>query len=133
MYFDEINIAAVLVVAVINIALGMLWYSPFVLGKLWMDAMGWKEEECHPSVKDYLGAIVVALVTTWVLALFVSTLSDTVWDGLKVGFLIWLGFIATSHFSGVLWAKKPLKAYLIDAGFYLVYLLIGGGILAAWQ
>jgi len=41
----SINLLPVIVAAVINMALGMLWYSPFVLGRLWIKSMGKTPEE----------------------------------------------------------------------------------------
>lgn len=136
MYFDDVNWIAIISVAILNIILGALWYSPQVFGKIWMNSLGIKEGECqaHCSVNHYLGAFAIALVTAWVLALFINWIGAiTAIEGAKVGFFVWLGFIATTHFSGVLWVKKPLKTYLIDAGFYLVNFVLAGAILAAWQ
>ena len=133
MYFDDLNWAAILVIAVLNIILGMLWYSPQVFGKTWMELMRFDESECEASYQHIIGGFCVALITATVLAIFVNFAEAfTMGEGMTVGFLAWLGFVATTHFSGVIWAKKPLKAYLIDSGYYLVYLLIAGAILGAW-
>jgi hypothetical protein len=134
MSLGEVSYVAIIVVTIINIILGMIWYSPQVLGKAWQDAMHMSDSDAQYSVKSILGAFVVALITAWVMAIFIDWLhATTVAAGVITGFFVWLGFVATTHFSGVLWARKPLKAYFIDAGFYLVNFIIMGGILGAWQ
>lgn len=134
MYFDDVNWAAVVVIAILNIVLGMLWYSPQVLGKAWLEFMHFQESDCKCTVWHMVGGFISALITAWVLALFIDLAAAvTLQEGLKVGFFAWLGFVATTHFSGVLWAKKPWQAYLIDSGFYLVFFLIAGGILGVWH
>lgn len=128
-----VNPFAIIVVVILNILLGMLWYSPKVLGKVWADTLRIRYDKIKPSVFHYVAAIIVSLITATVMSIFISWLDlVTIGEGLVFGFLVWLGFVATSHFSGVIWAQKPFKAYLIDVSFLLVNLLIMGAILSVW-
>jgi hypothetical protein len=54
-------------------------------------------------------------------------------EGLLVAFLIWLGFIVTTQYSAVIWAKKPLNVFLCDIGCELLSLLAMGAILSLWR
>lgn len=112
---------AVVIAAVVNIVLGALWYNPNFLGKAWAFTHGFREDSIKGSVKSYAGAFLVAFVIAYVMGLILHKLQiDSVAGAMTYAFWLWLGFIVTTHFSGVLWAKKPFQAYLIDVGFYLV-------------
>lgn len=129
-----LDMSAVVIVAILNIVLGMIWYSPNFLGKIWARSQGLDNETLRPGPLQYVSAIFVALLMA---AIFYTLLywlnAFTAYEGLKLGFYIWLGFLFTSHVSGVIWAKKPLVAFLIDTAFDLVNLLMMGAILASWQ
>jgi len=50
--------------------------------------------------------------------------------GMKVGFAIWLGFVATVQLTDFLFSRKPLKLFLINTGYQLVCYLVMGAIMA---
>jgi len=112
---------AVIAAAAVNIIIAMLWYHPNFFGRAWVFSHGFREDSLKAGIKEYLGATIVALVIAYVLGMMLKELPiHSIASAVTFTFWVWLGFIATTHFSGVLWAKKPLKAYLIDMGFYLV-------------
>ena len=130
----QINYLAVLVTAVVNILLGMLWYSPILFGNIWMKAIGKTKEELGGAVVGYVFTIITALITAVVLALFIGyAQADTILKGIQTGFWIWLGFVATTTLAGVLWEGQPLKVYLIYNGLQLVTFIVMGSILAVWR
>lgn len=132
--FPAINYLAVLVSAALCMAIGMLWYSPALFGNKWLELTGNKEPDMKDAPKIYIGAILNALIVSTVLAVFIYWIGAvTPRDGALVGFLAWLGFIATSHFSGVLWEKKPLNLFFLHAANMLVTLVIIGALLAWWR
>jgi hypothetical protein len=53
--------------------------------------------------------------------------------GVKLGALIGLGFAAPITLTANVFSDKSLAAYLIDAGYQVVYLIVMGAILAAWH
>lgn len=127
-------IIPVLTVTVLNIVLGMLWYSPLLFGNLWAKAYKFEAKNLKPTPWHYAGSILVSLVTASVLALLIKQFHIITWDkGLLLAIYLWLGFIVTTHFSGVIWAGKPLRVYFIDVAYQFVSLVMMGTILAAWQ
>jgi hypothetical protein len=48
-----------------------------------------------------------------------------------VGFLAWIGFVATTQISEVIWGEAPFKLFLLETGCKLLILLAMGGILGA--
>ncbi|MBI5644836.1 DUF1761 domain-containing protein [Candidatus Kaiserbacteria bacterium] len=139
-----INYLAVIVAAIANMVLGFLWYGP-LFGKTWSHLMGWGEmtpdKMAAMQKKARLGyavSFVGALVMAFVLAhalVFASTYLkvEGVHAGLAAGFWNWLGFVAPVTVGAVLWDGKPWKLWFINAGYYLVTLLIMGEILALWK
>lgn len=121
-----VNIITVILSAILVKFAGVLWYNPKLFGSSWAEAQGYDVSKLKVlrSFRDILplmGGIVNNLITAFVLGKMFLYFNLTSAEGMICFvFWIWLGFIATSHFSGVLWAKKPFKAYLIDIGFFLV-------------
>src|ERR1700691_361610 len=104
----NVNIWPVIICTIINVILGMIWYSPKVLGTLWAKEHGFELSQLKPSIWHYMGGIIVAFILSFVLDMMIHTFGIVkVGSGIAFGFFIWLGFIATTHFSGVIWAKKP--------------------------
>ncbi len=51
-------------------------------------------------------------------------------EGALAGVITWLGFVATTRASAVLFEKRPLGLYWINAGYDLISLALMGTILA---
>ncbi|RPI15910.1 MAG: DUF1761 domain-containing protein [Ignavibacteriae bacterium] len=132
----SINLLAVLLAAIINMVLGMLWYSPFMFGKLWMTSIGKTDEELKNNSPGplYMINTIASLVMAYVLAHFVNYLQATnVVQGAQVGFWIWIGFIVTALIPVYLFEMRPKRLYFIYIGYQLVSLVIMGIILAIWK
>jgi Protein of unknown function (DUF1761) len=129
-----IDLLPVLVAAIVFYAIGALWYSPQLFGKKWMELTRTTPEECKCDWKTYLGAFVVALVFSFIFAHFIHALhATTALEGAKIGFVAWLGFNATLHFSAVIWERVSIPLYLIHVGNSLLGFIAVGAILAAWS
>lgn len=131
----DINIWAVLVAAVINMAVGAYWYSPGGMGKEWMKLTGHKMEGGRDDVNwMYLLSFIGAIIQAWILAHFVQYAgATTVWEGIKTGFWLWLGFVAITSAMNMMFEARPWRLWKINAGYYLVVLVITGALLAAWR
>ncbi len=111
----ELSIA---IVTVINICLGMFWYSPLFLGKVWARAHQFDLRKLKAGVWHYVGSILVSLVQATILAFIIHQFDIATWkSGMLFGVCLWLGLVLPSHFSGVIWAKKPILVYLIDTTY----------------
>lgn len=133
---EQMNYLAIVVVAVLNNILGAIWYCKCVFGGSWAKAckIDMPKKKSKSCMKHMIGGFVMSLIMAGAVSCLVVKLDLTmVSEGLKLGFLLWLGFIATSQMCGVIWCKKPLKVYFIDAGFYLLSLFVYGAILSVWR
>ena len=132
-----INFWAVLVAAVGSMVVGSVWYGP-LFGKQWMKLSGLTEKDLEAGKKDmpktYGLMYVSSLVMACVLGVFLSNLGITdMAGGAMVGFWAWLGFVATVMFGTVLFEKKSMNLYFLNAAYQLVTLVVMGAILGAWR
>ena len=59
--------------------------------------------------------------------------SDNGYRSIELGGSRGLAFVATSYGINYLFASKPLRLYLIDAGYVAALMTIMGAILGAWR
>lgn len=132
----SINYLALIVAAIANMAIGMLWYGP-LFGKQWMAMTGLTKE----SMKDMplkpwqamIGGLITSLVIAYVLLFFTLTWVTSLSEALMSAFWIWLGFVATTQLSGFLWEGKSFKLFLLNTGYSLVAYGVMAAILFLWQ
>jgi hypothetical protein len=136
----SINLIPVIIAGVINMVLGALWYSPYVLGKLWMRSMGKTEEEMKQGSSGssmgflYVVNTIASLLFAYVLAHIIKFASITSFaGGVKVGFWVWLGFVVTTVIPGYLYEGRPKMLYFIFISYQLISIAAMGGILAVWH
>ncbi|MEC7840530.1 MAG: DUF1761 domain-containing protein [Chlamydiota bacterium] len=119
----QTNYLAVFIAAIVNMVIGATWYGPKFLGDKWLEVHAFDRENLKAGPLSYLGAFIIGLIIATVFGAFLSFFKVTsIIGAMCFAFFIWLGFIATTQFSGVIWAKKPVGAYCIDVGFFLVSL-----------
>lgn len=133
-----VNWVAVLLAAILQMVLGFLWYSPMLFGNAWMKLAGMKpsDMEKHKSAmpKSAVLGLLAAAVMSFVLAQVLGFMQvKALMDGFLAGFWMWLGFVATVMSGMVLWEAKPVKLYLLNAGYYLVALLVSSAVLVLWK
>ena len=123
---------AVFIGAVIQMALGMFWYSPVGFGKPWMREMNIKMDNKSKKGmgKYYLAAFVGSILTAFVLSrVIVLTGARSAGAGAATGILLWLGFVVPIMLGSVLWERKSVKLYIINVGYYLVSMTIIGAVI----
>ncbi len=135
----NINLIPIIIAGVVNMVLGALWYSPLVMGKLWMRSMGKTEEEIKQGFSSasmgmtYVVNTIASLVIAYVLAHIIKFASiNTFQQGAMVGFWVWLGFVVTTVIPGYMYESRPKMLYFIFIIYQLISIVIMGGILAMW-
>jgi hypothetical protein len=118
MHGFDVNWLAVLVAAVARFAIGGVWFAPFGFGPAW-----------GRLAVDFVAGLVLA----WVLANLLQFLGVNRWmAGARVSFFLWLGFIAMPFLSATVFEGRPLRLFAIVAGFWLVCVVVMGGIIGGW-
>lgn len=134
----DVSLTAVLFAAVVSFIIGWLWHSPLLFGNLWLKLSGMTKAKINAVKKksmagSFIGSFLFTLVSMYVLAQFVSYASTgTFWEGIVLGFWVWLGFLVPLTLNTVFWEGKSFKLWLISAGHNLVCTAIGAGILSVW-
>lgn len=129
------NILAVIVAALLPMIVGSLWYGP-IFGKRWMELMELTEEEIKANfnpAKSYGGSLVMALVTSYILAILMQGMGlEGLMGGLHIALLCWLGFVVTHGFQSVAFENKKPAVYVMGMGYNLVTLALMGALLGIW-
>ena len=134
----SLNYLAIIAGIIINQALGAAWYG--ALGKPWMAEVGLTQEDMEAMKGTarmwypYVVAIVSALIFTLGLAVVMQGMgAEDFVDGLILGVLAAVGFIATSYATTYSFESRSLKLFLINSGYPLISYAIIGVLLAVWQ
>jgi len=128
----QIDLFSLVIAAILNMVIGFFWYSKWLFGKVWMKLNHITESNMKGKNKAFLYAAIVSLVIAYFLSFFEAYLGvATVTDGMFVGFCIWLGFVATTQISCVIWCKTPFKLFAIDSGCKLLSFLVMSGVIGA--
>ena len=141
MEFMGVNLLAMFLAALSTMVVGFIWYSPMLFARPWTIAMGYdpddkaKMDEMRKGAGPLYGiALVVSLVSAFMLGKVILGITvDSALYGMKLGFGVWLGFVATVQLTDTLFGKRPFKLFLINTGYQLVCYLAMGAIIGAWQ
>lgn len=132
-----VNYLAVVVAAIVAMIIGFVWYSPPLFGKRYFAYLGitvTQNAPGNPGAGVLALAFVASLVNAWVLALFALNLGGrSVTDGVLLGVLAWLGFMATITAAQVLFEKRPWGYWLLNNGHNVIVQAILGAIVTVWR
>ena len=124
----QMNWLAVVGAALAGFLIGGVWYGP-LFSKAWQRESGLSDETLkNGNMAQIFGTtFVLNLIASFILGHVLATYQH---PGLHVsamiGFGIGLGFVATSIGVNYLFARKSLKLFLIDGGYWtLVYTVMG--------
>jgi len=130
-----VNYLAVVVAAVVALVIGFIWYSPRVFGNRWMAYLGTTQAQLgNPGPTGIAVGVVASLLNAWVLAVLSLNLGGkTLTDGVLLGVLAWLGFMATITAAQISFEKKPWGLWVLNNVHNLLVQVIMGAIVTAWR
>ena len=127
----QVNFLAVILATVASYVIASLWYG-LIFAKLWKKLTGIKDMK--PSPVNILLVLIGSFIMSFVLYhsiafgnAFLKTGGFS--GGMMGGFWGWLGYIAPVTLCTKLYEKKPWNLWLLDNGFWLLALLVMGGII----
>lgn len=130
----QINIWAVLVCSVVNLGLGALWYSPLLFAGPWSKLAGTKMDQGGSALPLYLGSYFAGLVLAAILAVVISIAGvQTVWEGLILAAVVWIGFTAAPAFANTIFEGRPFALWGINVAYPAVSALLQSVILVLWR
>jgi hypothetical protein len=120
----------VIVAALLNMLIGFVWYSSWLFGSLWLKLNKCQAGETGKAPLFYM--LITSVVTAYFIGVFQSYVGvTTVADGMFVGFCLWLGFVATTQISSVIWGRTPIQLFFLDTGYKLLSFVVMGGVIGA--
>jgi hypothetical protein len=138
MTFAGISLLAVVIAAVVAWLASAAWYMS--LGKIYMTALGKTPQQVEADRKKpgaflpFIYAFVANLVIAWMLAGVLGHLGPgqvTFRNGVISGAFLWFGFILTTMVVNFSFSGRDKRLLLIDAGNWLIVLLVIGAVVGA--
>ncbi len=121
-----VNYLAVVVAAVVALVIGFIWYSPRVFGTRWMTYLGTTQAQLgNPGPTGLLVGVVASLLN--------ALGGKSVTDGVLLGVLAWLGFMATITAAQISFEKKSWGLWVLNNAHNLLVQVIMAAIVATWR
>lgn len=132
----DINLVAIIAATVVTMAIATVWYSPSVFGKQWMKDVGVTDEDVEAQKqgmwKRFLAASVAQFIVLYILSYFL-VIADAYDSTSAIVAAVWMTIlVAAVSVSAVIWEKKTLSYFFINAGYTAVTLVGGGAIIFYW-
>ena len=128
---------ALVVAMIVSFLFEAGWFSAFL--KPWLNGIGrsmdWMTSQPGVSVPiQFAVALLCSFVTAAILSVSIQASGEqTLFRGIKVGAVLWFGFIATTFAKDYIFEVRPLSLYAINAGYCLIDFVLMGAIVGAWK
>lgn len=134
----EVNYGLIVLATIVQFAIGAIWYT-LIFGKLWGKMHNFdtlppetQKEMAAKMGPFYIGQFVTTLLTSFVLALLISYMSDK--SPYMLAILFWLGFIIPTQYADVIFGGTEGKwiapKLAVLAGASLMCVLAAAAILS---
>jgi hypothetical protein len=137
MDLSNINYLAVIVAAIAAFALGALWYSPILFGKIWQKEIGFTDKDLQKGNMAITmgGSFAMMILMSFGVAVILNNYPDAVdWlAGLYAGLFTGVLFVAASIAINMFYENKTFTLFLVNAGYQVVFLVLIGLILGLWR
>jgi hypothetical protein len=131
------NYLAILVAAIACFLFEAAWYTYFL--QTWLNGIGrsmqWLESPGanNPALQYGTAIVSAAVIATAISCVTQLTGAQTAVRGIKVGVLLWFGFILTTLSTEYVFEVRPLSLLGINGGFWLFGMALMGAIVGAWK
>lgn len=133
----EVHILSIIFAVIVNIVVGMLWFSPIMFGKYWQKLVNKTDADLQMKPLDMILSIIIALLMATGLnsvlqfSLIVSQLNEIVNIFATAG-MITATFIIPPLMNGVIWEGRSYKLLAINVSHLFVTLVLMGAVLSIW-
>ena len=130
----EVNWLAVALSALSSLVLGGIWYSPALFAKAWQSAAGLSDEQLKSGnmALTFGLTFVLSFIAAAVFAMFLGT-EMSVGAATAAGFSAGLCWVAAAFGINYLFERRPLKLWLINAGYHTLQFTLFGLIIGWLQ
>lgn len=135
----EINWLGVLLAAVANMVVGMVWYARPVFGERWKGLVKLDESRAKKEAPVAIaGAFVLAIMTAYILA-HVTYISGVFFNvsymesAFNTAFWLWLGISATTILTHGLFEQRRKKLMIMTVAHQLVTYMVMAAVLGLFK
>lgn len=129
----EVNFILVILATVVSFSIGALWYSPILFSKPWQKDVGLEGKDIKGSEMGF--GMLASAILIFIMVVGLSLLNQMAGgtpeliDGFGRGLMVGIFFVATSYGINIAYQLKPVRLWLIDAGYQVLFLAVSGAIL----
>jgi hypothetical protein len=134
----EIDIVRVSAATILGLLIGMIYYSPFVLGKVWA-----RQVKAYANLTDADLKPRLAMVIKWLLMIFINAMIfeffqsalhvESITGNIILAVIIWFGFAFTFSSWPVIFARQSRVLWLINNGAFLLMQICFGVLYSMWE
>lgn len=130
------NYLAIVVAAVASFLFETAWYSFFL--KAWLAGIGRTMESLEATGVNLTLQFATALLMAAIVAAAISCVTQltgeqTALRGVRIGLLMWLGFVVTTMATEYVFEVRTYSIFAINSGFWLISMMLMGAIVGAWK
>ncbi|WP_417624399.1 DUF1761 domain-containing protein [Paremcibacter congregatus] len=133
MAFEDINLTAVFVAAVLKFILGVLWFSPVVFGSMWLSEVGQEKDQLIAARGPLMLSGLLGLVSAFTLAVLITLADLGGVQSLAVGCLIGLGIMTTQLGALHGFEGRSFRLLAIYGGQYIIEFSAMAAIIGFWR
>ena len=130
----EVSWLAVALSALSSLVLGGIWYSPALFAKAWQSAVGLSDEQLKSGnmALTFGLTFVLSFIAAAVFAMFLGT-EMSVGAATAAGFSAGICWVGAAFGINYLFERRPLKLWLINAGYHTLQFTLFGLIIGWLQ
>jgi hypothetical protein len=130
------NYLAIVAAGIASFALEAIWYSVFL--KVWEAGIEHTQAWLEANSPNFGIQLAVALASAILMAIGLDCIiqltgPQSAAHGMKVGALLWLGFILTVFCTEYIFEVRPMSLFGVNAGFWLISIVVMGAIVGGWK
>jgi len=133
--FEVVHEFAVLGTACFMMALATVWYSPMFFGKIWMKETGLTDEKVEKAQPEMMKHAALTFISYSIMLTLLSQLiayaPDVGLEPLRAAGLLSV-FIVAGAVPVTLFEGRTIRYFSIQIGFYVLFIMLGTGILQYW-
>jgi hypothetical protein len=130
----DVRPIGVLMAAVATMVIGMLWYSPLLFAKPWVELNGYTPDKLAALKAGAGRAYGISFLAYLVLAVGIGAVvhGGAVTAGALRAVHLWAFIVMPVSLTALVFSEKRFGAWLIDALYQFVYFASMGAILSRW-
>jgi hypothetical protein len=130
------NPIALLLATLLYFVLGAFWFTAF--RQAWLDGIGRTMQQLAATGRSPFFIYAIALVGTFILALFLSwiiqtTGHQTTKGGIFIAVVTWIGVVLPTWSTEYAFEARGLRILVINTGYILTGMIIMGAVLGGWK